>query len=159
MRMSTHIATYGTEDVIYEPPRRILGVDLAAEYCFLKFFDHDDSVPARRRSASRGGCPVPTPAACEDTVSAAAISPGTVGVAVPLLVVGNSGSDPADSFGVGDSVDLHDSAVSDGETDYGDGTSVRDHQYSGGSVHQRLAQLYASQDGRKPSECLLGDGR
>ena len=33
MRMSTHIAAYGTDDdVIYEPPRRVLGIALAAEY-------------------------------------------------------------------------------------------------------------------------------
>ncbi len=43
MRMSTHLAAYGDDDdVIYEPPRRILGIDLAAQYCFLKFFDHVD---------------------------------------------------------------------------------------------------------------------
>jgi hypothetical protein len=43
MRMSTHIAAYGTEDdVIYEPPHRVLGIDLVAGYCFLKSFDHVD---------------------------------------------------------------------------------------------------------------------
>src|SRR4051812_43033728 len=44
MRMSTHLAACGDDDdVIYEPPRRILGIDLAAEYCLLKFFDQLDA--------------------------------------------------------------------------------------------------------------------
>lgn len=45
MRMSTHIAAYGSgDDVIYEPPQRILGIDLVGQCCFLKFFDHVDQV-------------------------------------------------------------------------------------------------------------------
>jgi hypothetical protein len=45
MRMSTHLAAYGDDaEVIYEPPRRILGIELAAEYCLLKFFDQVDAV-------------------------------------------------------------------------------------------------------------------
>jgi hypothetical protein len=44
MRMSTHIAAYDDDDdVIYEPPRRILRIDIVAECCFLTFFDHADT--------------------------------------------------------------------------------------------------------------------
>lgn len=43
MRISAHLAAYGDDDdVIYEPARRILGIDLAAQHCTLKFFDHVD---------------------------------------------------------------------------------------------------------------------
>jgi hypothetical protein len=41
MRMSTQLAAYGDDDdLFHEPPRRILGIDLAEPYCSVKFFDH-----------------------------------------------------------------------------------------------------------------------
>ena len=67
--------------------------------------------------------------------------PYGLGLALQLLVVEDSGCDPADAFGIGDRVDLDDLALGDGETHHGHGLSAHSDDHSGCSVHQRGAQV------------------
>jgi hypothetical protein len=64
-----------------------------------------------------------------------------LGRAGRLVVGADSGRDLADTFGVGDRVDLGDLAVGDDEAHHGDGPSAHGDDHSSGPVDQRRAQL------------------